>query len=390
MDKKIAIVAVAYNRVNSLARLLSSISDANYKTSENIHLIISIDKSDTDEVENYAEEYLWSHGVKIVDKHPANLGLRNHMMSLGKWFKKYDALIVLEDDLIVAKDFYNYARQMVSKYSEDSRIAGVSLYSFKLNYLNNQPFEPAYDGNDVYFMNCAMSWGEIWMRDQWNEFYEWYLTHDDFPIMSHLPLRLCMMGKKSWLKYHTRYCIEQDKFFVFPYHSLSTNFSDIGTHNSGLHYSQYQVPLSDGIGVTYRLPELDSSSVVYDGFFENISIYNSLGFNKSELCIDLNGTRSDIPNERYWLTTQIRDLKIVSIFKDELRPIEQNVLKKRNTSVGGAIFLYDTTQEQKNKHKSNIHLYRYYLGDIIPFLRVYGELRVVKEYCRHYLKRLIR
>ena len=389
MDKKIAIVAVAYNRVKSLERLLSSVSEASYDTSSNIHLIISIDKSDTDEVEKYADDYLWKHGNKVVDKHSTNLGLRNHMMSLGKWFEHYDALIVLEDDLIVAKDFYNYARQVISKYSEDSRIAGASLYSFKLNYLNNQPFEPIYDGNDVYLMNCAMSWGEIWMRNQWHAFYEWYLQHDDFPIMPHLPLRLCKMGKKSWLKYHTRYCIEENKFFVFPYHSLSTNFSDIGTHNTGVHYSQYQVPLSNRIGGNYHLPKLDDSCVKYDGFFENIQIYESLGFRENELCIDLNGTISGLPKERYWLTTQVKNYKILSTFKDELRPIEQNVLYGRNDS-GSTIFLYDTTKIEKNRSKTNIHLYRYYLGDIIQFLRIYGELRVFKDYCRHYWKRLTR
>ena len=183
----IAVVAVAYNRKEALQRLLDTISSAVYDNNENVTLIISIDKSNTDIVEQFADGYEWNHGDKIVDKHEENLGLRNHMLSLGKWFDRFDAIIVLEDDIVVAPDYYNYAKQTVQKYNSNEKIAGISLYGFKLNYLNNLPFEPVYKGYEVYFMNCAMSWGEIWMKNQWKVFYQWYLKHEEFPLLPHLP-----------------------------------------------------------------------------------------------------------------------------------------------------------------------------------------------------------
>ena len=58
--ENIAIVTVAYNRVKSLSRLLNSLLCADI---DNAPLIISIDKSNTNEVERYAND-LFGHMVK--------------------------------------------------------------------------------------------------------------------------------------------------------------------------------------------------------------------------------------------------------------------------------------------------------------------------------------
>ena len=51
---KIAIIAVTYNRIDSLTRLLKSLENAEYGD-ERPTLIISIDKSKTDAVEKFAD-----------------------------------------------------------------------------------------------------------------------------------------------------------------------------------------------------------------------------------------------------------------------------------------------------------------------------------------------
>ena len=108
---KIAIIAVAYNRSDSLGRLLKSLERATYP--ESATLIISIDKSKTDAVEKMADGYHWPYGELRVVKHEKNLGLRAHMLSLGNYFQEYDALIVLEDDVTVATSFYYYAKACI-------------------------------------------------------------------------------------------------------------------------------------------------------------------------------------------------------------------------------------------------------------------------------------
>lgn len=373
----IAIIAVAYNRIDSLSRLLTSLEKAYYD--QETTLVISVDKSNTDIVEHFADDYVWPHGEKIVDKHVKNLGLRPHMMSLGKWFERFDAIVVLEDDIVVSQNFFSYTKQAVSKYYDNPNIAGISLYSIAFNGNTSIPFVPLKDEQDAYFMNYAISWGEVWMRNSWQRFYDWYLEHQDFPFQPHLPHRICSWNKKSWLKYHIRYCIEENKYFVHPYVSLSTNFGDAGEHSNGMANTVYQVELQQGVKKNYELPDFGSEAVCYDGFFENKSLYQKLGLDANNLCLDLNGEWKNRLNKRYWLTTEFADYKIVKSFGLNYRPIEVNVIQN---NPGQQIFLYDTQLKEKNpccKNKKAM-LYYYHLHNIVSFTKQYGLSNVWKDF----------
>lgn len=340
---KIAIVTIAYNRINSLKRLLSSLLQANYPE-ENVDLIISIDKSETDTVEIFADDFIWPYGQKHVKKHAQNLGLKTHILSQGEEFKEYDALVILEDDVIVSPAFYKYVTQTCEKYHTNSDIAGISLYSFPLNYLTNLPFEPIKNEYDVYFMNTAQSWGQVWMKKQWMDFNEWYLNNSDFKISSEIP-EVLFSWEKSWLKFHTRYCIENNKYFVYPYHAFSSNCGAAGTHASK-GYNNFQTSMQISLLGKLKLPDKIQYGIRYDGFFENKDVYRSLGIESKECCIDLNGYRHNPSEKRFWLTTSLCPYEIVESYDLSLHPIEMNVLNKIN---GNDIFLYDTSKPSKGK-----------------------------------------
>ena len=74
------------------------------------------------EVKKIANDYIWPYGKKIIKTHEQNLGLRNHMMSLGEWFEQFDTLVILEDDIIVSQCFYSYVRQASDKYMNNSDV----------------------------------------------------------------------------------------------------------------------------------------------------------------------------------------------------------------------------------------------------------------------------
>ena len=375
--KEIAIVVVAYNRLDSLRRLLSSLQEAYYDGYQPT-LIISIDKSDTDLIERYADGFIWKNGQKIVDKHEVNLGLRPHMMSLGKWFDSFDALVVLEDDLIVSKNFFFYTRQCVEKYYDKSYIAGISLYRFEFNYQTEAPFSPMNDEHDAFFMQNAMSWGEVWMKKSWQLFYDWYLNNQSFTLSAELPKRVQMWGKNSWLKYHTRYCIENELFFVYPYVSLTTNFGEAGVHSTMGYRTAYQTILQTGIKSSYNLPELDSA-VKYDGFFENCILYEILGKSKDVLCIDLQGKNLNALKKRFWLSTKLLNYKIIRSFSLQLRPIEANIIYGLE---GEGVYLYDTTEKRRNerKKKDRSFIYFFHIDDVLNFLKNYGLSNLVRDF----------
>ena len=135
---RIGICCITYNRLTSLTRLLKSLEDADYD--ENVELIISIDKSDSTDIEDFANMYQWKYGQKHIIAHNSNLGLRKHILSCGLLLKKYDALVVLEDDIVVSPNYYRYVVQCIEKYHDDDRIAGISLYNFPVNYLTIDNF----------------------------------------------------------------------------------------------------------------------------------------------------------------------------------------------------------------------------------------------------------
>lgn len=381
---RIALVTVAYDRVESLKRLLRSLEQAEY-FGEHPTLIISIDKSNSDQVECFADEYIWPYGEKIVRKHEHNLGLKNHMMSLGEWFNKFETLVVLEDDIIVSPCFYPYVHQASNKYMGSSEICGISLYGFSRNYQTRLPFTPMSSEYDGFFMNCAMSWGEVWMKPQWLEFYEWYLTHQEFHYEPHLPEVICHWDK-SWLKYHTRFCIENNKYFLYPYVSLSTNYTDVGEHAGDEQHSWgFQVPLQYGKKSSYNFPDSVDEAVQYDGFFENKALYQALELSDSELCLDLCGTRVNKEKKRYWLTTAKTNLPIVKSFAMNSRPIEMSIINKE---YGHEIFLYDTGCNEGKADTNSIRiLFAYNIEQISVFIHQYGFINFVVDSIKFLIRR---
>ena len=356
---RIAIVCVAYNREDSLQRLLTSLEQASYP--EPVTLIISIDKSNTDAVERMADRYQWPNGEKRVAKHEKNLGLRAHMLSLGKYLEEFDAIIVLEDDVTVATSFYYYAKACVEKYHDDSRFAGISLYSYTINYQTHLPFTPAKTQYDVYLMNCAMSWGQVWMKPGWESFREWYESHSDDFCLPHLPDSINRWPKSSWLKYHIRYCIEENKYFVYPYYSLSTNNADPGV-NFDKPDTTFQTNMPMSLVTEFRLPDVDEIEVRYDGFYQPKFIGKHLGIAEEDLCVDLFSCKPDCLYKHYLLSNRQLPFATIKSYALQLRPIEMNIICQRP---GDELWLYDTTvaaQPPKRPDRYLAYAYFYQKG----------------------------
>lgn len=366
----IAICIIAYNRIDSLKRVLKSLEVSYYN--EPISLIISIDKSKTTIVEDFAKQYKWKYGNKRVITHTENLGLRKHVLKCGDLLDVFDALIVLEDDVSVAPSFYLYAKQCVEKFINDDNIAGISLYNFPVNYQNKLPFIPLHTDSDVYLMQCAQSWGQIWMKKQWFVFKEWYEKNlEEFDNTPHLPKAICNWPKTSWLKYHTRYCIEQNKYFVYPYISLSTNNADVGTHYTNK-TTIFQSQLLYGHKKSFNI----NPTIYYDGFFENEMLYKKLAIKKENLCIDFYGEKNNKEGKRYWLTRKIQPYKIIKSYALSFKPYELNILLD---NTGSDFFLYDTNITEKNNISNinyiNCQFYQYiYLIDLCSFSQIKKQL----------------
>ena len=347
---KPAIIAIGYNRPDSLQRLLDSLDSAIYDF-DDIPLIISLDRaSNNQEVEKVAYDFEWKFGEKIVRTFPERQGLRKHIISCGDYTEEYGSVILLEDDLQVAPTFYKFIYQALNFYKDDQRIAGAALYSHEWNGYRNLPFRPEFSDYDAYIGQFSISWGQSWTYDCWKKFKKWYSKNDGRLCLRNdkMPSEINRWPDTSWGKYFAHFMIDEDLYYCIPYHSQSTNNSEPGQHNK-IVQTQFQVSL-DSKHSSFSFPEFDEA-IKYDMYLERMGMEscfnNEVG--KAGVCMDLYGGR-DHGNNRYLLSSKILDYRIVESFGIQLRPHEQNVIKHVK---GDDFFLYDTFQSEKNTIKSH-------------------------------------
>ncbi len=352
MNETIAIVVVGYNRPDSMRRILDSLKMAEYNEKD-IPLVISIDHSGNEEVLEAANQFSWSHGPKRVIAHPERLGLRRHIISCGDLTKEYGAVMILEDDLYVSPDFYHYASQTLKYYGEDARIAGISLNTRKELLESPYPFYPLHTGYDVFFQQFASSWGQVWNVRMWEDFKAWYENHQTLPKSVYVPRTILNYPETSWAKFYQTYVVEENKYYVFSYDSLTTNFGDAGehfAHNS----SAFQSVLFYG-KKEYRLPEFEQG-VKYDIYGEPVGLGVYLGIPDKELTCDLWGRKQEASYRRYLLTCCKRPYKQICQYSMCMKPMELNII--RNIT-GEGIYLYDTTIPEPENRLDKTDRYRF-------------------------------
>ena len=349
---KCAIVAVGYNRPDSMSTLLNSVKLVE-NIDNNVDLIISIDKGKRQsEIVEIAKAFDWKYGEKIIRVFSERQGLKKHIIQCGDLTEKYDLVIVLEDDLIVSPQFYSYAKQAVEFYKYEDAIAGISLYKHQFHPGVCRPFEAEHNGYDAYMMQFAQSWGQCWTKKMWSEFKSWYLKNEkkDLSEGGILPVYISNWNKHSWLKYYMRYIVETDKFFIYPMISLSSNKSEAGQH-CRIPNNDYQVPLLQG-HMDFRFPMIEDA-IKYDVFFERIGISDVI-FPELDGCkiLDLYGNRTSYSGAKYIISTKELPFKKIKSISLSYRPIEQNCIFPTS---GNGIYLYDADCKDRIK-KSDMNL----------------------------------
>lgn len=362
MDSSPAIVVVAFNRVHPLRRLLNSLGSA--KLPNDTTLVISIDYSGDNRVEEVAREFEWEHGDKRIITHSENLGLRKHILKCGDLTEEFGSIILLEDDLFVSPFFYSYTQQAQTFYKDDKRIAGISLYHHGYNEYTGYPFVPLEDGYDNYFLQIASSSGESWTRQQWSDFKKWYLEEENRGKDSKIPNAVKAWPESSWKKYFIKYLVDTDKYFVYPRVSLTTNFGDIGTHFSNK-VNVFQMLLLYG-EKKFSFSTLSISKAVYDTYCElQVSKLKELApaLRNYNFACDLYASKElNSIEAEYLLTTRRLNAHPVRSFGLEMKPMELNLVYQVQ---GKEIYLYKTCNFSNEllTDRENSVLFKYFYMD---------------------------
>ena len=375
-NEKIAIVTVGYNRIKALSRLLQSLQDAKYPSND-IPLVICIDCSGNQELYNYVRQFEWQHGEKYVIIQEQRLGLKEHILRCGDLSQYFKAIILLEDDIFVSPYFYNYVVQTVNIYGKEKEIAEISLYKHELNRYAWLPFEPVKSQADVFLLQDISTWGQCWTKDMWQSFRKWLKQVDNIQeLIQKLDVPSTIKTwNKAWSPFFIAYVIENKKTVLYPYISLTTNFSEAGEHELSSNRMQVHLLNND---IQFIFLELNSLER-YDIYYNNEKTYNFLGIDSNHVCLDFYGMNHNISKKRYILSVRHLPYKKIKSYALALRPIELNI---EFNIQGEGLYLYDTNIKVSSDNNYSKYLAPYYLRNFNTTL-LFRRSKELKKSLRH-------
>lgn len=256
MTKLSPIALFTYNRIDHTIKVIDSLLKNNL-ASDSILFIFSDGAKSESELDKVSilREYLKSvsgfNNIEYIFQEK-NLGLANSILNgVDLILKSYDKIIVLEDDIVVNRNFLKYMNEGLNLYSENPKVASIHAYTYPIS-----PFLLP----DTFFLKGADCWGwGTWKR-------AWSLIERDgsklkeqlknsnliykFDLEGSYPYykMLCdqIEGKNnSWaIRWHASMFL-QNMYSLYPKKSLVEN---IGLDNSGTHTGRdlsYKFSLSD-------------------------------------------------------------------------------------------------------------------------------------------------
>jgi hypothetical protein len=160
----IPVVIFAFNRPAHISDLLSSLSLNPEASATQLFIYLDGPRNDDDktklsEVSKNISKFNTHFGQINVIKRQRNCGSAlNIVTGINEQFKTYDALIILEDDLIVSKKFLSYMNTALTNYENEKQVFHISAYS---DFHTTSPIVTCHFSSG---MNC---WGWGTWRDRW-------------------------------------------------------------------------------------------------------------------------------------------------------------------------------------------------------------------------------
>lgn len=170
-----AIVVIAYNRPEELREVLSSIRRSRR---EYVNELVIVLQHGNMEVEKICNEVDWMNS-RIVITYPDSPSLKKRIngnvyagikTAFENGQNKWIALI--EDDIVVAQDFFTFVSSSMSKFSEEEKFFGVNGFSG----ISREFSLPSQFGKYRY----GFGWGWAISRKTWGQLRNYWNGNEDF------------------------------------------------------------------------------------------------------------------------------------------------------------------------------------------------------------------
>ncbi|EHK2921023.1 glycosyltransferase [Vibrio parahaemolyticus] len=239
------VVVFAFNRPDNVFSLLNSLIRCDGSKYTEVYIYIDGHRELSEQkvvhrTYSICLEYLnCFKSVKIIRRNE-NLGLAKSLKSgISDVLELHDKIIVLEDDLVLSKDFLSYMNQALNFYECDKRVGSISGFTTEL--IGSSQY-------DNYFHPRPCSWGWATWKDRW-ESCDWDYIPSDFNQKLRLKLSAYKAGQdvyrmyqnqlkgkiNSWAIIWTVNHLLNSLYVVYPYKSKVKNvgFGEDATHCIG-------------------------------------------------------------------------------------------------------------------------------------------------------------
>jgi len=241
------IVIFVYNRSEHTARLLNSLRDCEELTHSEIYVFCDgpknmQDKLQVDKVREVISDFAKTRDC-AVKLRPSNLGLAASIISgVTEVLRNHNSVVVLEDDLLVSKDFLRYMNWGLRAFEDQPRIFSLTGYTFPPAYFS---LPDDYE-NQIFLSPRCGSWSWATWRDRW-ETVDWeMLDFEEFmgderrtTKFNEIGWDLSRMlelqhsgGIDSWA---IRFCYAHFKASAYCVHPRSTLVHNSGLDRTGTH-----------------------------------------------------------------------------------------------------------------------------------------------------------
>lgn len=272
------VVLFVYNRKDKLIKCLESLDNNIDARNTDIYIYADgpkglADKEQVDEVRNYLDTYYAKSNFKSVTikKSAYNKGLAESIIfGVTEVIRIAGQVIVVEDDLITAKDFLQYMNGALEYYKDKQKYGSISAYTPNLKALDKY-------NKDIYVTGKGECWGWGTWENRWKEV-DWnvstfsdYLNNKtkrkEFEKLQYgldVMLRRQMKGEiDSWAVRWCYYLFENNLLTVYPRKSRVLNK---GLDGSGTNCFDQEIDDNNELGLysSCKYEELEKNEYLSD------------------------------------------------------------------------------------------------------------------------------
>lgn len=158
-----AVAVFVYNRPEHAHRALCALAASPGANGGELHIFCDGPKSEADAeaveaTRAVAQSRQWFGRTRVVLRE-ANLGLaRSITGGVDEILAERDAVVVVEDDLVVAPSFLEFMLLGLERYRHEQRVMQISGYRHPA---------PGFQGTEAFFLPLTCSWGWATWKDRW-------------------------------------------------------------------------------------------------------------------------------------------------------------------------------------------------------------------------------